>query len=297
MICNRSITGAVFVTAIALLLFSLVACAGRVSVPTDVTVQRDAVYGEDDAQRMDLYLPHGAKNAPVIFMVHGGAWRIGDKGHAASVENKMRRWTQRGFIFISTNYRMLPDADPLTQADDVARALATAQKRAREKGGDPEKFILMGHSAGAHLVSLLNAAPQRAIALGAHPWLGTVSLDTAAMDMVKVMEREHHRFYDNAFGKDRAYWKAASPLRILEPEAGPVLMVCSSERPDKPCNDARTFAARARQLGVRAEVLPQAKSHREINNELGLAGAYTEAIEAFMGSLDPAVKRLLQQNP
>ena len=63
-----------------------------------------------------------------------------------------------GIIFVSVDYRMLPQQDALAQADDVARALAFAQSRARSWGGDPGKFILMGHSAGAHLVALLAAA-------------------------------------------------------------------------------------------------------------------------------------------
>lgn len=287
----------VVVPVITLLLLPLAACAGRVAVPPEVNVLHDVAYGRDEAQTMDVYLPQGAKNAPVIFMVHGGGWRNGDKQMASVVNNKLARWTPRGFIFISVNYRMLPDADPLTQADDVARALTAAQTQAAEWGGDPNRFILMGHSAGAHLVSLLNAAPERALKQGARTWLGTVSLDTAGMDIVKVMEREHLRLYDKAFGKDRAYWKAASPLHILASEARPVLMVCSSKRRDKPCDDARGFAARAKPLGVRAEILPQAKSHREINDELGLPGAYTETVEDFMASLDPLVKRKLATRP
>ncbi len=288
---------ALFLPLIAILLLPLAACAGRISVPDEVEVVRDVAYGKDAAQKMDVYLPQGVKGAPVIFMVHGGAWRIGDKTNDRVVENKLARWAPRGFVFISANYRMLPDADPLTQADDVARALATAQKRAQEWGADADKFILMGHSAGAHLVSVLNAAPDRAFAQGARPWIGTVSLDTAATDMVKVMQREHYRFYDKAFGDDPAYWKAASPQHILTPQAKPILLVCSSEREDKPCLQTRVFAASAKKVGVRAEVLPQAKSHREINEELGLPGEYTDAVEAFLASLDPLPRRLLRDKP
>ncbi len=287
----------VFAPVLVILLLPLAACAGRISVPAEVKVVRDVAYGKDEAQRMDIYIPQGVKGAPVIFMVHGGAWRIGDKTNNQVVENKLVRWGQRGFVFISTNYRMLPDADPLTQADDVARALAMTQKRAKEWGANPDKFILMGHSAGAHLVSVLNAVPERALAQGARPWLGTVSLDTAATDMVKVMQREHYRFYDKAFGDDPAYWKAASPLHILTPQAKPILLVCSSEREDNPCEQMREFASKARRLKVRVEVLPQAKSHRQINEELGLPGEYTEAVEAFLVSLDPILKRLLSDKP
>jgi acetyl esterase/lipase len=180
---------------------------------------------------------------------------------------------------------MLPEADPLMQADDVARALAAAQSRAATWDGDPDKFILMGHSAGAHLVALLDAGPARARALGARPWLGVVVLDSAVMDVTKVMQRRHLSLYDDAFGKDAAFWRSASPIQQLSAEAKPMLLVCSSTRRDKPCDAARAFAEQATALGVRAEVSGQALSHKEINQKLGLPGAYTDTVERFMRSL------------
>jgi len=57
----------------------------------------------------------------------------------------------------------------------------------------------MGHSAGAHLVALLTAHPAFTQAEGALPWLGTVSLDSAAFDVVAVMSGRHLALYDRAF--------------------------------------------------------------------------------------------------
>jgi hypothetical protein len=99
------------------------------------------------------------------------------------------------------------------------------------------------------------------------------------------MQRRHLRLYDEAFGKDAAFWKSASPIRQLSAEAKPMLLVCSTTRPDKPCDAARAFAERATALGVRAEVSGQALSHGEINRTLGLPGAYTDTVERFMQSL------------
>src|SRR5207247_470736 len=112
------------------------------------------------------------------FMVHGGAWVLGDKASPGVMENKVARWAARGYILLSVDYRMIPEADPLEQAEDVARALAAAQAKAASWGGDPSKFVLMGHSAGAHLVGLLAADPARAFKRGAKPWLGAVLLDS-----------------------------------------------------------------------------------------------------------------------
>jgi arylformamidase len=265
----------------------------RVAPAAEVAVVRDVSYGADPKQRFDVYAPNGARNAPVILMVHGGGWRIGDKRSRGVVENKVARWTRAGIIVISVNYRMLPGTDPVEQARDVARALAAAQGRMSEWGGDPGRVVLMGHSAGAHLVALLDANPALATRLGARGWLGTVILDSAALDIVQTMERPHAALYDAAFGTDRAYWREASPHHHLAAGAKPVLIVCSSRRSDS-CPAARRFAAKATSLGVRAEVQPVAKSHAAIDAQLGLAGEYTEGVEAFLASLDPSLDRALE---
>lgn len=266
--------------------------SGPLSLPAGVRVVRDLPYGNDDRQRMDIYLPRQAKAAPVIFMVHGGAWRLGDKGAQAVVENKVARWVTRGFIFISTNYRLLPGTAPAEQAQDVAMALAAAQDRAASWGGDPAKFILMGHSAGAHLVALLAASPAAAMKMGAKPWLGTVSLDSAAFDVVRIMEARHARFYDSAFGGDPAYWRAASPFHVISRSAAPLLAVCSTRRAES-CAQASRFATQAASRDMKVVVLEQDLSHKDINQKLGTENGYTAAVESYMAGLDQAVMRAL----
>jgi acetyl esterase/lipase len=271
--------------------------SGKVTLPVGTTVLRDQAYGADSRQTIDVYVPSHASNAPVLFMVHGGAWKFGDKAAAGVVENKAARWLPKGFVFVSINYPMLPRQDALGQVDDVARALAFAQAHARSWGGDPTKFIVMGHSAGAHLVALLTAAPERAYRLGAKPWLGTVTLDSAALDVVQVMERGHLPFYDQAFGRDQARWRMASPIDALSSAARPILAVCSQRRLDHPCTSAADFVAKATALGIRSRVSAQDLSHEQINRELGLPSAYTDEVEAFMGSLDASVAAALATRP
>ena len=262
------------------------------ALPAGIRVVRDVAYGSDPRQRFDVYAPMQARNAPVIFMVHGGAWAWGDKAMRNVIENKVARWVPRGFIVISTNYRMLPDAAPLQQAQDVAQALASAQRRAAEWGGDRGKFILMGHSAGAHLVALLSAEPSLALQQGATPWLGTISLDSASLDVVQTMQSRHLRLYDRAFGSDPAAWVALSPLQRLDAPGAAFLAVCSSRRTDS-CPQAGRFVDKAMKLGMRAQVLEENLSHEEINQQLGIDSGYTTQVEAFMRSLDPVVARLL----
>jgi len=242
-------------------------------------------YGEDKKEKMDVYLPNNPHNAPIIVMVHGGAWSKGDKKSDNVVENKMNRWREKGAIFVSVNYRLVPKVNTLEQVKDIARALAYIQNHAVSWGGNPEQIVLMGHSAGAHLVSLLSAAPEKAYALGVKPWLGTVSLDTATMDLVETMNRRHYPFYDDVFGENRDYWEQNSPLYQLERSAPPMLLVCSTLRDDKPCEHSISFMEKGRGLGIRMEMSEQPLTHAQINDDLGKNGSYTDRVESFMKSL------------
>ncbi|MDH6594524.1 arylformamidase [Variovorax sp. TBS-050B] len=251
----------------------------------EVRRMADLPYGPGERQRMDVYLPANPRGAPVLVMVHGGAWMFGDKTAAAVVAPKIAHWVRdQGFILVSVGYRLVPQVDVLQQAQDVALAVATAQASARSWGGDPDRFVLMGHSAGAHLVALLSASPEIARQQGARRWLGAVMLDSAALDTAALMQRPHLRLYDRAFGSDPALWRAVSPTDTLAPGAPPMLLVCSTLRRDDACAQARAFAARVRSAGTRAEVQPEDLTHAGINAELGLPGAYTAAVDAFIRS-------------
>lgn len=259
--------------------------AGSPDLPAGVRRLSDLAYGDDPAQTLDLYLPAEAQDVPLVLYVHGGGWQRGDKAMPQMVAHKVPHWTARGFGVASINYRMLPQADVLQQADDVARALAFVQSGAAGWGADDQRVALVGHSAGAHLATLVTADPALAGAWGASAWRGTVALDSAALDMVAVMQRPHFHFYDPVFGSDPAYWHQASPLhRMQGPPVAPLLLVCSSLRSDsEPA--ARAFAAKAIAQGGRADVLPVPLRHMELNDRLGLPGDYTAAVDAFLASV------------
>ncbi len=222
--------------------------SSSIPLPAGARFERDLPYGTDPQQRLDVYMPGQAKAAPIMFMVHGGAWMIGDKGASAFVSNKVAHWLPKGYILVSSNYRMSRQPNPLDQADDIARALAFVQTKAPSWGGDPARILLLGHSAGAHLVSLLAADPRIVTSKGGTAWLGTIVLDSAAYDLVEIMQRKHPRIYDRAFGKDPAFWTDASPYRRLATAPTPMLLVCSTKRSDA-CPPTQTFASKATKLG------------------------------------------------
>lgn len=258
-----------------------------VAVPAGGTAVRNVAYGPDPAQRFDLYLPANPANAPVVFYVHGGGWANGDKTNPG-LANKLAYWLPKGYAVISSNYRMVPVAMPLEQAHDVARGVALAQRRAGEWKLDPRRVVLMGHSAGAHLVALLGADPRLLAEAGAGPALGAVSLDSGALDVPALMgQRRVPKLYHEAFGDDPVYWRSVSPLQQLDLDSLPMLLVCASERgvPTSPCDEARKFAARANALRVPMQVQPEPLNHGGINKELGPPSDYTRRVGAWIDQL------------
>lgn len=259
------------------------AAAGR-KVADPAAARRDIAYGQDPAQRLDVYVPAAAAKAPVIVMMHGGAWALGSKTAHSVVDAKAAHWLPRGYVFVSVETRLLPAANPIEQARDLAAAVAYVQKHAPEWGGDGARVVLMGHSAGAHLAVLLAADPSLGAKSGLRAVLGTVALDSAAYDVTQIMNARHLGLYDRAFGSDPAFWRAASPSQQVRGKPAPALLVCSSRRRES-CDQADGFAAILKRAGGRATVLPQNMSHMDINAQLGKDGAYTAAVDKFLASL------------
>jgi len=254
-------------------------------LPPGARALRDVAYGSDPRQRFDVYLPAQPRNAPIILMVHGGGWANGDKDNSGVVENKLAHWLPEGYVLVSANYRMRPDTAPLDQARDVARALAKVQLLAPDWHADASRVMLMGHSAGAHLVALVGASPKLWREAGAQRPRGVVSLDSGAMDVPAMMARPVKLpLYNRAFGDDPVQWAAASPFHQLTREALPMLIVCSSQRKDS-CPQGQALVDKAKTLGVPMQLLPEDLSHGEINKQLGEASAYTEAVERFVMSV------------
>lgn len=246
----------------------------------------DIAYGPDPGHRLDLYCapsPGAGPAAPLLVLVHGGGWSRGDKSSAGLLRGKLAHWGGRGWPVVSLNYRMAPAATPVEQAHDIGRALAFVQSRAPAWGADPSRCVLMGHSAGAHLVSLLTSDLEIVRQAGAQPWGCTVAID-AVLDVERLMRGPHLPLHDEAWGDDPAVWRAGSPShRLTGAPAVPVLLVCSARRP-LICQQARDFVRQARERGGTASMLRVDFGHRELNEALGEDARYTEAVDAFIES-------------
>src|SRR6516164_5277412 len=117
-------------------------------------VKRNIPYADPAHERqvLDVYAPPDAKNLPVVFWIHGGGWQTGDK---TSVQIKPQFFADKGFVFVSTNYRLLPSVDIATIFRDVAKSIHWVHEHIAEYGGDPKRLVVMGHSAGAQLAALI----------------------------------------------------------------------------------------------------------------------------------------------
>jgi arylformamidase len=133
-------------TIVALLMFQSAAQAQNVT--------SNIPYAEPAHERqvLDVYAPENAKNLPVVFWIHGGGWQQGDK---TSVQLKPDAFVDKGFVFVSTNYRLLPHVEMDVLIRDVAKSLGWVHKNIVKHGGDPNRIFVMGHSAGAQLAALL----------------------------------------------------------------------------------------------------------------------------------------------
>ncbi|WP_415889575.1 alpha/beta hydrolase [Neptuniibacter sp. SY11_33] len=258
------------------------------------TQYSDVKYGAHRSQAFDVYTRDDISNAPVIFMVHGGAWSKGDKSAESVVLNKVQRWVAAGFVFVSVNYRLVPEVTPLEQLKDLQQALVTAQNSMRQFGGSPDDFLLMGHSAGAHLVALLSSTQAEVIKKGGNSWLGSILLDSAALNVPEIMRSKHYGFYDKAFGSNPEFWLQVSPYHQIKSDLNSVLLICSNGR-SKACEQADRYAEKARSYGVSASVLKSPYSHKDINVQLGLVNDYTGRVEQFMSSLGVQVQIVLMQ--
>lgn len=126
--------------------------AGAVEVVRDVCYRPGSAAGR---HRLDLYAPAGRKDCPVVLLVHGGAWRLGDNRCCGLYPSVGEFLARQGVVAVLPNYRLSPAARHPDHVRDLARAFAWVRDHAADYGGDPGRIFLLGHSAGGHLVSLL----------------------------------------------------------------------------------------------------------------------------------------------
>jgi acetyl esterase/lipase len=272
---------------------------GQAAPKANQTVVYVANSKSPDRQSLDIYKPSTQKpgtKAPIMIYVHGGGFSNGDK---TRVTNKPQAFNQRGFVFISTNYRLAAsqkrENDPSqvfthpAQVQDVAAAIAWAYKNAAKFGGDPNRIFLMGHSAGAHLVSLVSTDEKylKANQLGLNVIKGTIAIDSAMYNLVEQQSRPAgSKMIPNAFGTNPAVWKDASPTSHISSGKGiPPFLITYTNPPKQQM--AESLAAQLKKASVPVTTVGSiGKSHEEVNRLIGTTGdSFTDAIFKFVNGI------------
>ncbi len=193
---------------------------------TSVRVVRDVDYVAnadypDGKDRLDIYIPDGARNAPVIFSIHGGALEAGDRREERFVG---QRFAGAGYVTVVISYRLSPAVSHPAHIQDVAAAFAWVARNIASHGGDPGRILVIGHSAGAYLAMLLAADPR---------WLAVHQLSPRAIAGVAPVSGFYWVDREGVgpdrptyvWGSDRKGWVDASPAKYLRADMPPVLLL------------------------------------------------------------------------
>jgi acetyl esterase/lipase len=247
-------------------------------------VKRNIPYATPGHERqvLDVYSPPHAQNLPVVFWIHGGGWQAGDK---SSVQIKPQKFMDKGFVFVSTNYRLLPNVDMGTIVRDIAQSIHWVHDHIAEYGGDPQRLFIMGHSAGAQLAALIctddrylkSEGLSLAIIKGCVPVDGDTYDVPAIIETAETRRRVHgqpqakfgHR---EKFGNDPAKHREYSAVTHVANGKGipPFLIMHVADHPDTSAQ-AQRLASVLKGAGVPVRVYgAQESTHNKINADIGL---------------------------
>lgn len=235
----------------------------------------DIPYGNHVEEKLDIYAPNNASNAPVMVYVHGGGWTIGKKSR---VGNKPHAFNSHGYILVSVEYPMLPDHAVEQQAVSVAKAISWVHQNIKTYNGNPSRIHIMGHSAGAHLVALVATAPQYLKAYGKHAEIiqSVTPIDTAALNVPYRMTQTEfekpiiRRMFHNAFGQDKSRWVSLSPYHQISSHKNiPPFHILSANRTSAQ-HAANEFIEKLKVSGITGKHSHFSNhTHKSINQDAG----------------------------
>ena len=234
-----------------------------------------------ERQMVDVYAPAGAKNLPVVFWIHGGGWQGGAR---TEIQGKPQAFIDKGFVFVSTGYRLLPNVDMVTIFRDVAKGLGWTHQHIAEYGGDPKRILVMGHSAGAQLAALI-CTDDRYLKAEGVPFSilkGCVPVDGDTYDVPAIIETAETRLRVHGFpmpkyghrlkfGGTPELHREYSAVTHVAKDKGipPFLILHVADHPDN-TYQARRLEAVLKNAGVPAKAFPAKETnHVRLNDLLG----------------------------
>ncbi|MGH9719152.1 MAG: alpha/beta hydrolase [Bryobacteraceae bacterium] len=254
-------------------------------LPADLKVERDIAYAEPKNQRqmLDVYPPAGEKNLPVVVWVHGGGWRAGDKTEVAS---KPLAFTRKGLVFVAVNYRFVPNVTMDTIARDIAKAVRWVHDHIAERGGDPQRIFLMGHSAGAQLAALVSTDDRflKAVGLSLAILKGCVPVDGDTYDVPlqvatvaarrKSLGQPDPKFgYEEKFGPPDRQRDLSAVRHVARNKGIPPFLILHVAGHTDTTAQAHRLWSELREAGVPAKTFGAAGTdHVRLDRDLGVPG-------------------------
>ena len=214
---------------------------------------------------------------PVFVFIHGGGWVAGHKEDYLG--QKAPALAASGMMIASLGYRLAPQWKFPAEIEDVAAAIAWLHDNVARFGGDPDRMIVAGHSAGGHLAALVSTDERW---LGAHHlpltlFKGAVMLDSGSIDLNNLMtgpqEGRAQMMLPEVFGPDLSVLANYSPIRFIAPNKGipPYLLFFTPSAAREFAEPAvRAFAGALATCGIENEVVPALdKRHVAIHRDFG----------------------------
>ena len=194
--------------------------AAGVRVVRDLAYLPDANYA-DNKDKLDLYLPEGRTNVPVVVSYYGGALMAGDKNQQAFIG---QRFAAAGFATAVVNYRLSPGVTHPAHVQDAAASFAWVKRNIAKYGGNPDQVFVIGHSAGAYLVALLGADERYVAAhkLSLRDIRGVVPVSAFYWVERTGVAPDRDK---SVWGTDKRVWIDASPAHHLRRDAPPMLVL------------------------------------------------------------------------
>jgi acetyl esterase/lipase len=273
------------------------------SARSKLKVTRDLAYAEpaDPRQKVDIYATGDAKNLPVVFWIHGGGWQTGDR---TNVQVKPLAFVDKGFVFVSTGYRLLPDVDMGTIIRDVAKSVRWVHDHIAEHGGDPKRILVMGHSAGAQLAALICTDDRylKAEGLSLAIVKGCVPVDGDTYDVPAIIETAETRLRVHGmpmpkfghrlkFGNDPEKHRDFSAVTHVAKGKGipPFLILHVADHPDTTAQ-AQRLGAVLKDAGIPSRIFAAKETnHTKLNDNLGLPD--DPATTALFEFVDEALRK------
>lgn len=265
----------------------------RVDRRGSIAVDQVLRYGSDERQRILFFRPtitdgQGTRRPALAVYIHGGGWQ---NGAPEMVGEKPAWFRQHGWAFASVGYRLLPDAPVEQQAADVGAALVHLRAQAARLGYDPDRILLLGHSAGAHLTALVSSDPQYAGTAFAAV-RGVILIDGAGYDVPAQMQQARfmaQRTYVPAFGTDPARQRALSPVTHVGDRDVPDWVILYANAREDAAAQSQALSTALQRSGARTVLLgvragdQSLRAHMAMNMEFGRPGyGGNEAVLALM---------------